>query len=97
MNFKQIRTLVILGIICYFLYSITIVQLNTILIDLNSQLTDLKEQEQIIKSENSSILSNIKSLLSMENLNKIAKEKNFTSNKGRIVVLNIEDDQAKEE
>jgi cell division protein FtsL len=71
-------------------------QLNTKLIDLNSQVTDLQEQEKIITSETTSILSSIKSLLSMENLNKIAKEKNFTKNKGRIVVLKLENDQTEE-
>ena len=63
---------------------------------LNSQVTDLEEQHKIITSETTSILSSIKSLLSMENLNKIAKEKNFTKNKGRIVVLKLEDDQTEE-
>ena len=97
MNFKQIRWLLILIVICYFFYAIVIGQLNTILTHLNSQVTDLEEQHKIITSENNSLLSNIKSLLSMENLNKIAKEQNFTSNKGRIVVLQLENDQNKEE
>lgn len=97
MNGKQIIKLLILIAVCYFFYSLIIVQLNNKLEDLNFQLTDLVEQEQIIKNENDSILLNIRALLSMENLNKIAKEKNFTSNKGRIVVLNLENDQAKEE
>lgn len=96
MNFKQIRWLLILIVICYFFYAIVIGQLNTILTHLNSQVTDLEEQHKIITSETTSILSSIKSLLSMENLNKIAKEKNFTKNKGRIVVLKLEDDQTEE-
>jgi len=96
MNGKQIKILVLLGIVCFFIYSVIMGQLNTKLIDLNSQVTDLQEQEKIITSETTSILSSIKSLLSMENLNKIAKEKNFTKNKGRIVVLKLEDDQTEE-
>lgn len=96
MNGKQIKILIFLSIICFFLYSVIMGQLNTKLIDLNSQVTDLQEQEKIITSETTSILSSIKSLLSMENLNKIAKEKNFTKNKGRIVVLKLENDQTEE-
>lgn len=97
MNGKQIKILFFLIIFCFFIYSIIMGQLNAKLIDLNSQLTDLEEQHKIITSENNSLLSNIKSLLSMENLNKIAKEQNFTSNKGRVVVLQLENDQNKEE
>ncbi len=97
MNVKQIRWLLYLIVFCYFFCSIVFIQLETILIDLNEQVTDLKEQEQIIKSENDSILSSIRVLLSMNNLNRIAKEKNFTTNKGRIVVLKLENDQTKEQ
>ena len=97
MNGKQIKILCVLIIICFFVYSVIMGHLNTKLVDLNSQVTDLKEQYEIIKSENNSLSSNIKSLLSMENLYKIAKEKNFTSNKGRIITLKLENDQIKEE
>ena len=96
MNAKQIKILLFLIIVCYFFYSIIIVQMNNKLVDLNSQVTDLEEQEKIIKSENDSMRLSIRSLLSMDNLNRIAQEKNFTTNKGRIVVLKLEDDKNQE-
>lgn len=96
MNGKEKRILFITVILCVFIYCVAVAQLNNVLISLNVQVTDLDEQHKIILSENASIISSIKTLLSMDNLNRIAREKNFTSNKGRIVTLKLEDDQAEE-
>ncbi len=93
MNAKQIKIIFLLILGCFILYNIIIGQINSKLVDLNIQITELEENYNIVKSKTNSIKSEIEALLSIRNLDDIAKEKNFNkpTKEQKIVLKNDKD------
>lgn len=77
MNAKQIKIIFVLILVCFIFYNIVIGQISNKLIDLNIQITELEENYKILKSKTNSTKSEIEALLSIRNLDDIAKEKKF--------------------
>lgn len=93
MNGKQIKTIFILILACFIFYFIVIGQINNKLTDLRIKITDLKENYDILENKSNSMKAEIKSLLSIKNLEKIAKEKNFNkpTKEQKIILKNDKD------
>lgn len=94
MNFRQLKTIFLLILACFIFYFIVIAQINNNLLGLQKEQTELEENYKIIESESNSIKAEIEALLSMKNLEKIAKEKNFSKpTKEQVIYIKNDKDQ----
>lgn len=66
-------------VVCILIYSFIISQIRSKTILLDIQITELEEKYSILKNETDYIMEEIGQLLSMNNLNKIAIERNLKS------------------
>lgn len=64
-------------VVCFILYSFIISQIRSKTVSLDIQITKLEDEYSILKNETDSIMEVIGQLLSMNNLNKVAVEKNL--------------------
>ena len=65
--------------VCFILYSFIISQIRSKTVLLDIQMTELEEKHAILKNKTNFIMEEIGQLLSMNNLNKIAIERNLKS------------------
>ena len=83
-------------VVCFILYSFIISQIRSKTVSLDIQITKLEDEYSILKNETDSIMEVIGQLLSMNNLNKVAVEKNLKRpTKEQIVELTNEKIEAK--
>ena len=76
---KKFFILIVELIVCILIYSFIISQIRSKTILLDIQITELEEKYSILKNETDYIMEEIGQLLSMNNLNKIAIERNLKS------------------
>ncbi|MBR3653874.1 MAG: hypothetical protein IKN62_00365 [Elusimicrobia bacterium] len=93
MNGTQLKKLFILTLVCFICYFIVIGQMNNKLVSLRIKITDLKENYDILENKSNAMKAEIKALLSIKNLEKIAKEKNFNkpTKEQKIIIQNDKD------
>lgn len=85
---NKIFIFIIVFIGCVIAYSLTISQIRSREVFLDKTATELEEKYAILENESNSIMEEIGSFVSMQNLNKIAKEKNLKKpNKEQIIEL----------
>ena len=85
---KKFFILIVELIVCILIYSFIISQIRSKTILLDIQITELEEKYSILKNETDYTMEEIGKLLSMNNLNKIAVERNLKSpTKEQIVEL----------
>ncbi len=83
-------------VVCFILYSFIISQIRSKIVSLDIQITKLEDEYSILKNETDSIMEVIGQLLSMNNLNKVAVEKNLKRpTKEQIVELTNDKIEAK--
>ncbi len=83
-------------VVCFILYSFIISQIRSKTVSLDIQITKLEDEYSILKNETDSIMEVIGQLLSMNNLNKVAVEKNLKRpTKEQIVELTNDKIEAK--
>jgi cell division protein FtsL len=93
---KKIFVFIVEVIVCILVYSFVISQIRSRMVLLDVQLTELEENYKILKNETDSIMESIGQLLSMNNLNKVAVEKNLKRpTKEQIVELTNDKIEAK--
>ena len=93
---KKFFILIVELIVCILIYSFIISQIRSKTILLDIQITELEEKYSILKNETDYIMEEIGQLLSMNNLNKIAVERNLKSpTKEQIVELTNDKVEAK--
>ena len=76
---KKFFILIVELIVCILIYSFIISQIRSKTILLDIQITELEEKYSILKNETDYTMEEIGKLLSMNNLNKIAVERNLKS------------------
>ena len=76
---KKIFIFIVELVVCILIYSFIISQIRSKTILLDIQITELEEKYSILKNETDYIMEEIGQLLSMNNLNKIAIERNLKS------------------
>ena len=85
---KKIFIFIIDLVVCILIYSFIISQIRSKTILLDIKITELEEKYSILKNETDYTMEEIGRLLSMNNLNKIAVERNLKSpTKAQIVEL----------
>ena len=93
---KKFFILIVELIVCILIYSFIISQIRSKTILLDIQITELEEKYSISKNESDYTMEEIGKLLSMNNLNKIAVERNLKSpTKEQIVELTNDKVEAK--
>ena len=93
---KKIFIFIVELVVCILIYSFIISQIRSKTILLDIQITELEEKYSILKNETDYIMEEIGQLLSMNNLNKIAVERNLKSpTKEQIVELTNDKVEAK--
>lgn len=93
---KKFFILIVELIVCILIYSFIISQIRSKTILLDIQITELEEKYSILKNETDYTMEEIGKLLSMNNLNKIAVERNLKSpTKEQIVELTNDKVEAK--
>ncbi len=85
---KKIFIFIVELVVCILIYSFIISQIRSKTILLDIQMTELEEKYSVLKNETDYTMEEIGRLLSMNNLNKIAVERNLKSpTKEQIVEL----------
>ena len=93
---KKFFILIVELIVCILIYSFIISQIRSKTILLDIKITELEEKYSILKNETDYTMEEIGKLLSMNNLNKIAVERNLKSpTKEQIVELTNDKVEAK--
>ena len=93
---KKIFIFIIDLVVCILTYSFIISQIRSKTILLDIQMTELEEKYSVLKNETDYTMEEIGKLLSMNNLNKIAVERNLKSpTKEQIVELTNDKVEAK--
>ena len=97
MSNKQINFILIFIVICIFLYFLSLGLISNKLTELNIKKTQLEKDYKKIKNITNSMIGDIEILNSMDNFNKIAKEKHFNKpSDDQIVYIYIKNDKNKE-
>ena len=93
---KKIFIFIVELVVCILIYSFIISQIRSKTILLDIQITELEEKYSILKNETDYTMEETGKLLSMNNLNKIAVERNLKSpTKEQIVELTNDKVEAK--
>lgn len=93
---NKIFVFMVVLVVCTFVYSFVVSQIRSKTVLLDIQLTELEEKYAILKNETDSIMEEIGHLLSMNNLNKVAIEKNLRRpTKEQIIELTNDKTEAK--
>lgn len=88
MNDKQIKKILLSIGLCIFIYFFSVIQLHNKVIQLSIDNDNLENTYNLLKEDTKYIKSEIEKLLSLNNLEDLAKEKNFKKpTKEQVVML----------